>query len=98
MDNVLGTGQHSLAKVSIGRLLRGFGWIPKSSVRATGGINQPRGSRGVLCVLATWREKKKKGCDDGERHCHRDCRRRLPHSYNAWPRLVGIGLPNSLGV
>jgi len=28
------------AKVSIGRLLKRFGWIPKSSVRATGGINR----------------------------------------------------------
>src|SRR5438552_4919365 len=43
----------SFAKVSIGRLLRRFGWIPKSSVRAADGINQSREQQ--FAFFASWR-------------------------------------------
>src|SRR5580700_3039314 len=50
----------NFSKVSIGRLLRRFGWIPKSSVQAAGGINQVL--RAVVAFLASWRlgERKRK--------------------------------------
>jgi hypothetical protein len=42
----------SFSTVSIGRLLRRFGWIPKSSVQPAGGIKQAGGNHCVPGGLA----------------------------------------------
>jgi hypothetical protein len=60
--------------------------IPLKS-RAAGGINRAWGSRCVLCVLATWREKKG-DFYDRECHCQGDCRRGFPRSYDSGTGLI----------
>jgi hypothetical protein len=100
VETVASKNQEACKKILagfIGRLLRRFGWIPKSSVQAAGGIKPAGGSHCVLCVLATWREKKR-GYGDRERRCQGDCRRGFPGSYDAWARFAGIGLSNGFGV